>query len=1021
MTQVVQHHAPAFSKTAARDLIALLYDIRGELRPLPSERDQNFACFTASGEAYVLKIANGAEDETMLRCQNEAMNRVARATGKAPTVVSTADGRMIAGVDGPDGRRHFVRLVTYLPGNPLASVRPQSAELLEGVGQLLGQVAGALAGFDDPALHRDFDWDLRNGSRIVAEYESLLSPERQRVAARFLARFMQEAAPRLAELRTGVIHGDGNDYNILVKREGWRMTPGGLIDFGDMVHSWIAGEAAIAAAYAMLDKADPLTAAAAVARGFHAAYPLTEPEAELLYDLILLRLTMSMVMAARQQAAAPDNDYLGISQAPVWRLLQQLEKLPPGLARAQLRQACGFAPAPAHGRVATWLAGRLDALHPVVDGDLRTPDQLVLDLSVASPLFAVHPATLTPGALDNLIRQEMAMHGKTTAIGRYDEARLLYSADAFADATDELPERRTVHLGIDLFQPPGSPVYAPLAGTVHSVADNGDRQDYGPTLILAHETDDGTPFYTLYGHLSRTSLSGLTPGQPIAGGAKIGCIGAMEENGGWPPHLHLQLMVDLLGLDGDFPGVAAPRNRALWKALCPDPNLLLGIPAQCFPRAERAPEEILRARRAQLGRNLSISYRKPVKIVRGWRQYLYDHEGRAYLDGVNNVSHVGHGHPRVVGAGQRQMQVLNTNTRYLHENIVAYAERLLGLFPDPLNVVFFVCSGSEANELALRLARTYTGRRDIINLDAAYHGNTQALVDISPYKHAGPGGQGAPGWAHTALMPDPYRGRYRGYGADAGVAYAADVKRLIDEGRETGHKVAAFIAESVLGCGGQIVLPDNYLAAAYDHVRSAGGITIADEVQVGFGRVGSHFWGFETQGVVPDIVTLGKPIGNGHPLGAVVTTSAIADVFANGMEYFNTFGGNPVSCAIGMAVLDVIEEETLQAHAAEVGRAFLAGLAALQREHALIVDVRGLGLFVGVELVLDRETLEPAGEHASYIANRMRDHGIFISTDGPLHNVLKLKPPMPFSQTDADRVLEILGNILREDALRVDH
>ena len=224
-------------------------------------------------------------------------------------------------------------------------------------------------------------------------------------------------------------------------------------------------------------------------------------------------------------------------------------------------------------------------------------------------------------------------------------------------------------------------------------------------------------------------------------------------------------------------------------------------------------------------------------------------------------------------------------------------------------------------------------------------------------------------------------------------------------------------------CPGSIhtQIVDNYLAAAYDHVRSAGGVTIADEVQVGFGRVGSHFWGFESQGVTPDIVTLGKPIGNGHPLGAVVTTPAIADAFANGMEYFNTCGGNPVSCAVGMAVLDVIEEEGLQAHAADVGTAFLAGLTALQREHALIGDVRGLGLFVGVELVLDRETLEPAGEHASYIANRMRDHGIFISTDGPMHNVLKLKPPMPFSRTDAGRVVVLLDNILREDALRVDH
>jgi 4-aminobutyrate aminotransferase-like enzyme len=221
-----------------------------------------------------------------------------------------------------------------------------------------------------------------------------------------------------------------------------------------------------------------------------------------------------------------------------------------------------------------------------------------------------------------------------------------------------------------------------------------------------------------------------------------------------------------------------------------------------------------------------------------------------------------------------------------------------------------------------------------------------------------------------------------------------------------------------LGCGGQIVLPDAYLAEAYRHVRAAGGICIADEVQVGFGRAGSHMWGFETQGVVPDIVTLGKPIGNGHPLGAVVTTPEIADAFANGMEYFNTFGGNPVSCAIGLAVLDVIEEEGLQAHALRVGGRLMSGLRGLMEQYSLIGDVRGLGLFIGVELVLDRQTLEPAGEHASYIAERMRDHGILISTDGPFHNVLKLKPPLVFDEADANRLVATLAEILDEDPIR---
>jgi 4-aminobutyrate aminotransferase-like enzyme len=256
-------------------------------------------------------------------------------------------------------------------------------------------------------------------------------------------------------------------------------------------------------------------------------------------------------------------------------------------------------------------------------------------------------------------------------------------------------------------------------------------------------------------------------------------------------------------------------------------------------------------------------------------------------------------------------------------------------------------------------------------------------------------------------------------GRETGLAYAQHVQTMLAALQERGTGIAAFIAESVLGCGGQIVLPEGYLAAAFAHVRAAGGLCIADEVQVGFGRVGSHFWGFETQGVVPDIVTMGKPIGNGHPLGAVVTTPAIAEAFANGMEYFNTFGGNPVSCAVGLAVLDVIEQEGLQAHAQQVGNQLMAGLRALMPRYPLIGDVRGLGLFVGVELVLDRATKQPAGDHAAYVANRMRDHGILISTDGPDHNVLKLKPPLVFTAADAERLVATVDKILQEDAVQL--
>jgi 4-aminobutyrate aminotransferase-like enzyme len=473
----------------------------------------------------------------------------------------------------------------------------------------------------------------------------------------------------------------------------------------------------------------------------------------------------------------------------------------------------------------------------------------------------------------------------------------------------------------------------------------------------------------------------------------------------------------VLDEDQNFPGVAAPSRRDVWRSLCPDPSRLLGIPAERATAQDRARDEIVAVRQRHLGPSLSLSYTEPLKIVRGYGQYLYDEVGHAFLDGVNNVCHVGHCHPRVVRAGQRQMAVLNTNTRYLHELLAEYVERLLATFPDPLSVCFLVCSGSEANELALRLARTHTGRRGIVTVDGAYHGNTQGLIDISPYKCDGPGGAGSPDHVRVIPMPDAYRGRYRGVDEESGRRYAEAIDGAAASLEGQGHAVSAFICESLLGCGGQIVLPRGFLAEARQRVRAAGGVYIADEVQVGFGRVGSHFWAFETQEVVPDIVTLGKPIGNGHPLGAVVTTPEVAASFDTGMEYFNTFGGNPVSCAIGMAVLDVLRDEGLQQQAAEVGEYLAVGLGELMQRHDRIGDVRGLGLFQGIELVLDRRTLDPAPRQTTWVVERLKDHGILLSTDGPLHNVLKIKPPMVFDRSDADRLVETLDVILAESPL----
>jgi len=417
-------------------------------------------------------------------------------------------------------------------------------------------------------------------------------------------------------------------------------------------------------------------------------------------------------------------------------------------------------------------------------------------------------------------------------------------------------------------------------------------------------------------------------------------------------------------------------------------------------------------RNAHIGRNLSISYEKHLKIDKAALQYLYDDKGNTYIDCVNNVSHIGHCHPRVVRVMQKQIASLNTNTRYLNNHLIEYAQKLTASLPAGLNVCYFTNSGSEANDLAIRISRHFTKQKDIIVLDHAYHGTSTATIEMSPYKFDREGGIGQMPWIHKAINPDLYRGPYQYEDANAGVKYAKDVKNIIDTIAKENKKPAAFICETLLGVGGQMPLPPHYLKEVYQHVRAAGGICIADEVQVGFGRVGTHFWGFELQAVVPDIVVLGKPIGNGHPLAAVIVTDAIANSFNNGIEYFNTYGGNPVSMATGMAVLEVIQGEGLQENALQVGNYLLEGMRQLMNSYPIIGDVRGAGLFIGVEFVKDRNTKEPAIDSIKLVVERMKEKGFLMGVDGPYNNVLKIKPPIIFSMENAKDMLTNLDLVL---------
>ena len=1009
---------PLLTAAEAQRLAGDLYGIRATATGLPSERDQNFLLRT-DRETLVLKISGTDEPGVHLEMQNAVLERLAQVAPDLPVprLRQTVAGESMPRLKVADGRAHYVRVLTYLPGRTLAGVRPHTHELLADVGRRLGELTAALQGFRHPGGRRDFVWDPARAPEMIAKYRDAVSKRRQQLLDRVLDLWSASVAPYLGDLRRSVAYNDANDHNVLVATpEGECHVVSGLIDFGDMMETCTVGDVAIAAAYAMLGTSDPLRAAAAVVHGYHGAFSLREEELEVLFPMAVGRLGVSVCLAAHRRIEEPEHDYLGVTERPAWSALELLGGLHHRFARDTLRHACGLPPCPHSQAVTGWLAAHAGSFAPILDPDPRRVPTATLDLSVGTQDFPDADRQAGTPAFDESVSRVLADRGASVGIGRYDEPRLVYLTDAFAGPMGEHPERRTVHLGIDLFVDAGAVVRAPLAGTVHSVRDNAAPLDYGPTVILRHEPDDAPPFFTLYGHLHPDCL-GLERGAVVAQGDAFARVGAFDHNGHWPPHVHFQLVTDLLDRDGEFPGVAAPREREVWLSLSPDPNLVLGLRGADHRAPPRTVEELLARRRERLGRSLSVAYRAPLHIVRGRGQYLFDRMGRAYLDCVNNVCHVGHSHPRVVAAAAAQTAVLNTNTRYLHEHILRYAEELCATLSEPLRVCHFVCSGSEANELALRMARAHAGADDVIVLEGGYHGNTQALVDVSHYKFAGPGGRGAPSWAHAVTMPDDYRGPYRRDDPSCGTRYADRVRAAIDALARHDRRPAAFLCESMLSCGGQIELPPGYLAEAYEATRAAGGVCIADEVQVGFGRLGTHFWGFQTQGVVPDIVTMGKPIGNGHPLAAVVTTPEVAASFATGMEYFNTFGGNPVSCAIGRAVLAVIRDEHLQEHALAVGQHLRERLQGLQASHPIVGDVRGRGLFLGVELVRDPDTREPDARAATYVVERAKAHGILLSTDGPDHNVIKIKPPLVFDRADADRLVSALAEVLGEDLL----
>ena len=967
------HRRPEVEAPEAARLLRRAFGIEGALDELWSHQDRNYRVTTPSGDRFVLKVAREGLGRAALEAENAAMLRVASAglPFEVPVPRPALDGALIARVTTASGAAHDLRLVTWLDGAPIAEGHLPTS-FLRAHGEMAARMARALDGFDHPALDRVLQWDVRHAGAVVAALAPFAStPARRDLVEAAMAKAEAALAPLAADLRVQAVHQDVTDVNTVTRRDrSGRPVPTGLIDFGDLSRTWLAAEPAVTmAADACHALEAPLQAAREIARGFLPLLPLTEPELAALWPIVVARAAAVAVSGDQQQALDPANRYVASVRDEEWSALEAVAAVPFPLAEQVFRNAAALAPARAFALPARVVA-------PVAG--LRAAP--VLDLSTTSDAL---PAA---GMGDPAPSAAVAGAAGLVSIGRWGEARL---ADARLDSMSE-PE--AVHLGADVFAPAGTAVAAPVAGVVRRLPDGVAIAADGFDLVL-----DGV-------------RADAAEGRRVDAGERVGHV-APEPPDGLPPRIHVQLVL--------APGLAAPRRAVpsladAWQALCPDPSVLLGL----APGGAAAPPDDaadLLARRGRVLAGVQVHYYDaPPRIERGWRHHLVDTRGRAYVDIVNNIAVVGHSHPAVEAAVRRQLAKLNTNSRFLYGVMVEFAEALAARFPPPLEAVFLVNTGSEANELALRLARTATGHDDVLCVRGAYHGWTGATDAITTSAFDNPRALGTrPPWVHTVEPPNTYRGRHRG--PDAGTRYADDVRTTLARLAADGRAPAAFIAEPLYGNAGGVILPDGYLREVYASVRAAGGLAIGDEVQTGYSRLGWHQWAFEQQGVVPDIVTVAKAAGNGMAVGAVVTTRATAEAFAAEGSFFSSVGGSPVACAAGLAVLEAIDREGLRDNAREVGGYLKAGLERVAAAHPEIVGaVHGMGLYLGVELVRDPLTQEPATEEALAICERMLELGVIVQPTGDGNNVLKVKPPLCIDRRSADLVVAALERTLSE-------
>lgn len=959
---------PDVTAAEAGDILQSRYGLSGAISELGSQQDRNYRLDTGE-RSYVLKICHVTYETVELEAQNAAIRHIGTKEDapRVPHVIPSTDGQDIIAVTVRD-QTFQVRLLEYLEGEGLTHRKHLPKESVAALGALCARLAQSLADFTHPGLDRSLQWDLRRAGPVAVQLLSAItdSAARDRIAKTMVSavRRIQPLAP---SLRLQAVHHDVTGDNVVSRRdERGHLVPDGVIDFGDIIRGWLIGDLAVTCA-SLLHQADgdPQYILPAV-KAYHEVYPLTEEELRALWPLVVARAVILVASSEQQISIDPENDYVRGNLELERRIFDMAVSVPFELMEVAVLKAVGIEAA----------AVSMEDWRPLLP-DIDPATISFVDLGVQSPHFAA--GNWAQSDMDwRLLARAAAETG--TAATRYGEYRLSRSKPRSATPS------ATFTLHSDVCLAGGSTVAAPFAGKVI-------RKDHH--FVLAGE---GVSLHLDGIEPSLENEAEVEPGQPL--GTISGESGSL---GG--------LRVQLSTLPGVEPPLfCTPQEAMAWSELCPSPAALLGVGVNAPKLASAA---LFALRQAHLARPQKNYYEIPPQMERGWQEHMFDVEGRAYLDMLNNVTILGHGHPRLAEAVSEQWLRLNTNSRFHYGAIAEFSERLTSLAPEGLDAVFLVNSGSEANDLALRLAWAHTGAKHMLSLLEAYHGWSVASDAVSTSIADNPEALTTrPDWVHAVLSPNTYRGAFRG--SESTIGYVEAVVDALEAVDARGEGLAGFIAEPVYGNAGGISLPDGYLAAVYRQVRARGGVCIADEVQVGYGRLGHHFWGFEQQGVVPDIITVAKGMGNGHPLGAVITTRAIADSLEKEGYFFSSAGGSPVSSVVGMTVLDIMADEELQANARDVGDHLKSRLVALMDRYPIVGAVHGMGLYLGLELVRDRTTLEPASEETAAICGRLLDLGVLMQPTGDHLNVLKIKPPLCLTVESADFFVDMLEKVLSE-------